>query len=112
MGYLPPVGKHLIFPQPKEALMSRGLGRVQRKILEIFDRAKHPAFETSELCQLVYECDVVEKRHRVAVIRALRSLSEGPFSSLWKWTPEFEKADTVWFDHRKLPLRGKSRSPV
>lgn len=92
--------------------MSRGLGRVQRKILEIFDRAKHPAFETSELCQLVYECNVVEKRHRVAVIRALRSLSEGPFPNLWKWTPEFEKADTVWFDHRKLPLRGKSRSPV
>ena len=92
--------------------MSRGPGWVLRQILKTFEGAEHPAFETKELCKIIYNCEVVEKRHRVAVIRALRSLSEGPLPSLWKWAPEFEKADTVWFDHRRLPLRGKTRSPV
>ena len=92
--------------------MSRGPGWVQKEILNIFQQAEHPAFKTSELCEIIYKTRYVEKKHRVAVIRALRKLAEGPLPGLWKWTLDYEKADTVWFDHRHLPLKGKSREPV
>lgn len=92
--------------------MSRGPGRIQRELLAIFERADHPAFDTGQLCRQIYPGQAIEKKHRVAVIRALKSLAQGPLQNLWKWTPEFEKADAVWFDHSRIPLKGLNRKPV
>lgn len=92
--------------------MSRGMGRVQKRIFAAFEDAEHPAFDTNELCRIVYQTEIVEKNHRVSVLRALKALAMGPFSSLWQWVPEFEKTDTVWYDYRRLPARGRGRRPA
>ena len=54
--------------------MSHGPGHVQRAILALMDAHPHGAWITAELCQRVYKVERVEKRHRVAVIRALRAI--------------------------------------
>lgn len=92
--------------------MSRGAGKVQRVIRDAFERTDFPVFDTSELCRIVYGTQVVEKKHRVAVIRALKGLAKGSLPSLWQWQPEFEKTDLVWYDYSRLPLRGPGRRPV
>jgi hypothetical protein len=51
--------------------MSRGLGRVGRAIKAVFEAAPDDAFTVEELCRLIYPgISQVEKKHRVAVIRA------------------------------------------
>ena len=92
--------------------MSKGLGRVQRLILTAFQDAAHPAFNTRELCFLVYGSKDPTKGQRVAVLRAVRSLANGPLPTLWQWIPEFEKTDTVWYDYARLPARGLHRTPA
>ena len=92
--------------------MSRGLGRVQRSILSAFQDAKHPAFDTRDLCKVVYGSDNPTKKQRVAVLRAIKSLAKGPLPTLWQWAPELEKTDTVWYDYSRLPARGRGRAPV
>jgi hypothetical protein len=92
--------------------MSRGLGRVQRVMLDAFESANRPAFDTSELCRMAYGEMHVQKKHRVAVIRALRALAKECLPSLWVWEPEHEKADAVWYDFKRLPLKGGRRKPV
>jgi hypothetical protein len=51
--------------------MSRGLGDVQRGILSIIEANSDGAWTVEELCQKIYQTKRVEKKHRVAVIRAL-----------------------------------------
>ena len=55
--------------------MSRGPGRIERAIAAILDTESDNAFTTEELCERIY-CGVnrVEKKHRVAVLRAANSL--------------------------------------
>ena len=52
--------------------MSRGFGRVQREIVALFEVDPDGAWTTTELCKRIYPVQEVEKRHRVAVARALR----------------------------------------
>jgi len=54
--------------------MSHGPGHIQRTILALIDAHPDGAWTTSELCQLVYTVDQVDKKHRVAVLRALRRI--------------------------------------
>lgn len=89
--------------------MSRGPGWIQREILAIFDNADYPAFDTSELCRRIYKTTAIEKKHRVAVIRAIRGLVKGRLRALRVWRPEFEKADLVWFDSHRIPLAKRGR---
>jgi hypothetical protein len=53
--------------------MSHGPGHVQQEILDLIDSDPDGAWLTSQICTRVYdiEPEQVEKRHRVAVIRAL-----------------------------------------
>jgi hypothetical protein len=54
--------------------MGRGYGQVQREILALLNDPDG-AWTTTELCQLVYGIEQVEKRHRVAVARAVKKIS-------------------------------------
>ncbi len=56
--------------------MSRGAGRIERAIEVNLDKHPDKAFTTEELCRLVYGVEAVEKKHRVAVIRAANKLME------------------------------------
>jgi hypothetical protein len=53
--------------------MSRGLGATQRAILALIDNAPAGAWSTTELCNSIY--GGAEKKYRVAVARALRTVA-------------------------------------
>src|SRR5262245_46150314 len=53
-------------------IMSRGFGRIQREITALLESEPWGAWTTTELCQRIYRIQNIEKRHRVAVTRALR----------------------------------------
>ncbi len=49
--------------------MSKGLGGIQRRILEIAASAENHAWTVTQLCELIYPgINRVEKKHRVAVL--------------------------------------------
>jgi hypothetical protein len=55
--------------------MSRGPGRIERAIAAILDGEADNAFTTEDLCERVYPgVNRVEKKHRVAVLRAANKL--------------------------------------
>ena len=54
--------------------MSRGPGRLERAIAHVFNSEPDNAFTTEDLCRRVYQVEQVEKKHRVAVLRAARNL--------------------------------------
>lgn len=57
--------------------MSRGPGKLQRAILTMMDREPGGAWTVEDLCERVYlGVDQIEKKHRVAVLRAVRSIVE------------------------------------
>jgi hypothetical protein len=87
--------------------MSRGLGRVGARLKEIFEEAPAASFSTSELCKLVYRTEPVLKKHRVAVLRALRTLARQQHAEIWFLVLHHEKADTEWLGNR-CPYRPKA----
>jgi hypothetical protein len=88
--------------------MSRGLGKIGARIKEIFEEAPAASFSTSELCKLVYRTEpVVLKKHRVAVLRALRTLARQERAEIWFLVLQHEKADTEWLGKR-YPFRPKA----
>lgn len=97
--------------------MGRGLGRIQRTILAIFADDPHAIRSTAELCRAVYGVPA-EKRHRVAVLRALRTL-DGQMIPLGGRLVRFipgrvcERADDLWYNHAvQSPSYGEPcRSP-
>jgi hypothetical protein len=91
--------------------MSRGLGKIQRKLLATFAEKSRKPLSTSELCEAVYGVADVEKRHRVAVIRALKRLAWTRMPDLARRVEELEKASDVWFDSRSFqPMPSASAS--
>lgn len=54
--------------------MSKGPGRIQRAIKELFESEPDNAFTTTELCERVYDVEETDKRHRIAVIRAAKKI--------------------------------------
>lgn len=89
--------------------MSRGPGRVQKILMGLFTDDPSALLDTSELCKAVYGVAKVDKRHRVAVLRALKRLAETRMPHLARRVLEFEKASDVWFDARTVqPLPSTS----
>jgi hypothetical protein len=84
--------------------MSRGLGRVAQELRRVFIENPTKSFRTSVLCQLVYRVEHVEKKHRVSVLRAMRTLVSRGVIPIAGWTPEFEKNDVEWFNFRIVGL--------
>jgi hypothetical protein len=58
----------------EETLMSRGPGRVQQTITDLIASDPHGAWTVREICERLYPGWRVEKKHRVAVTRALRRM--------------------------------------
>lgn len=56
--------------------MSRGLGRIQSIIVQLLEADEEGAFTTTDICAAVYRgTNRAEKKHRVAVARAMRTMS-------------------------------------
>jgi hypothetical protein len=66
--------------------MSRGPGRVERAIRELFDAHPDEAFVTDELAEHCYpNAGPIERKHRVAVLRAGRNVvkADPDWAALW-----------------------------
>jgi len=82
--------------------MSRGLGRIERAIVVVFTAEPDNAFTVGELCERIYpDCEridpdysCVDKKHRVAVIRAAQSLSR-------RW-PDLGWRYSQWLGREKI----------
>jgi hypothetical protein len=64
--------------------VSRGLGIVQKQLIEIFIKSKRPGFSTKQLCHRVFRVKQVEKKHRVSVLRALKRMSKKSTLKVWR----------------------------
>jgi hypothetical protein len=69
-----------------------------------FNENPTKSFRTSVLCKFVYGVEQVEKKHRVSVLRALRTLVSRGLIPIAGWVPEFEKNDVEWFNFRIVGL--------
>ena len=77
--------------------MSRGPGHVQRTILAMIEAEPHGAWTTGEIARSAYHGTTIEKKHRVAVLRALDKMKmPGTWKVRHQWlgAPEF-----CLFDH-------------
>ncbi len=83
--------------------MSRGPGEVQRILMAMFADNPRAQPDTEELCRAVYGVAEVQKRHRVAVIRALKRLAWTHMPNLARRVLELEKSSDLWFDASVLP---------
>lgn len=97
--------------------MGHGLGPLQLAIIKIFTEDPRAVRSTSELCRAAYD-KAPEKRHRVAVLRALRSLDG---HRLWIEGRIFrfevgrvcERGDDLWYNHAiHRPSYGKALGRV
>ena len=89
--------------------MSKGLGHVERKLLELFEKHRSGFFTTRQLCLHVYPDAKTQKKHRVAVLRAIKRLSEKALPQLWRVVVVKKgQRDDLWFDYRAWP---KKQSP-
>jgi hypothetical protein len=71
-----------------ESDMSRGFGQVQRAILTLIERDPGGAWSMNDLARRIYGCEP-EKKHRVALLRALRNM---PLPGTWE----------LYFDEKKI----------
>jgi hypothetical protein len=96
--------------------MSSGLGRVAAELLSIFLKESADFHPTTELCKRIYRVTDVEKKHRVAVLRAMQTLVDRGEISISRVRLENEKSDDEWFNgHRtgvpySSPLRPRKSS--
>jgi hypothetical protein len=91
--------------------MSRGPGAVEGRLREIFGNNPTGVFSTGALCRRVYRVQTVQKKHRVAVLRALKRLALRSMPTLWRRAQKHDRED-VWFDHRAFPSRAKDGAPA
>jgi hypothetical protein len=63
--------------------MSRGLGHVQRTILALIEADPHGAWTVEDICRRAYPDGPVEKKHRVAALRALDKMKLPGTWGLW-----------------------------
>ena len=67
--------------------MSKGPGRIERAIATAFTRGPNQAFSVDDLALIAYPgINRVEKKHRVATMRAARKLILGGVR--WTWSVE------------------------
>lgn len=87
--------------------MSRGLGAVAVRLKDVMEKHPTQSFSTSELCRHVYAGQKVQKKHRVSVLRALRTLVRREGLEIWYLMLRHEKADAEWFG-KKCTLRPRA----
>jgi predicted transcriptional regulator len=92
--------------------MSRGAGKIERLIKDLFDADPGRIESTADLCRAVFGIEIIEKKHRVAVLRALKSVASKTMPSLTRHVALYERNDDFWFDARVHPLRGRNVAPA
>jgi hypothetical protein len=80
--------------------MSRGPGKVQKQLTEIFKKNGKKVLSTEQLCCKVYRKKQIKKKHRVSVLRALKRMSISSMPYLWRRVIKGER-DDVWFDYNR-----------
>lgn len=83
--------------------MSKGPGRIERKLTEIFKKKPKGSFSTLELCRKVYRIKHIEKKHRVSVLRALKRMSARSMPDLWRRAIKGNQDDTWFHYYRAWP---------
>jgi hypothetical protein len=80
--------------------MSKGLGLIQRQLIEVFEENGHKIFSTEALCRAIFKVTRVQKKHRVSVLRGLRGVTRhgtmNIYRAVWKG-----HRDDLWFDRDK-----------
>jgi len=89
--------------------MSKGPGTVERRLRDIFAKEPRGVFTTETLCRGVYRMGKVQKKHRVAVLRALKRLATRSMPTLWRRVQKHER-DDAWYDYRFFPRRADDRA--
>jgi hypothetical protein len=92
-------------------LMSKGLGSVAKQLRTIFLDEPPKFYPTTVLCQLVYNVSEVEKKHRVSVLRAMKTLAERNEVNIWRLKLRLEKTDDEWFNGSRI-LAPKNSMPL
>ncbi len=89
--------------------MSRGPGRVEQAIMAAIEAEPDNAFTVEDLCDRVYQgVNRIEKKHRVAVIRAMRNAAERP-NDLEFMTGEGRGNTLVLFNRYNVPSYAMAR---
>ena len=86
--------------------MSRGPGHIQRKLVELLTKSAEPLFSTKGLCGRVFRVRHVRKKHRVAVLRALKRIARSKKVNVWRAVLKNNR-DDFWFDYNRAPARRK-----
>ena len=73
--------------------LSKGPGKVERRLADIFRDQPRSVFTTQELCVHVYGIRKPLKKHRVAVLRALKKLAKRSMPMLWWKVSRHERDD-------------------
>jgi hypothetical protein len=76
--------------------MSKGPGYIQRQLIDLFARKR--LFRTKDLCREVFRVKYVRKKHRVAVLRALKGMAKTGKLNIWR-AVEKNSRDDFWFDY-------------
>jgi len=92
--------------------MSRGPGKIEQQLSKILKEDPSLIHSTADLCRQVYWVAVVEKKHRVAVLRALKTFSRKAAPWLWRDVAVHERSDDSWYDFRTHPASGRNRAPA
>ena len=91
--------------------MSKGPGKVERRLADIFRDQPRSVFTTQEfVCPRLRDTEAAEK-HRVAVLRALKKLAKRSMPMLWRKDSRYER-DDVWYDYRFNRGRAPDRAPA
>ena len=91
--------------------VGKGLGQVQRRLRDLFVNNPRGVFTTEGLCRHVYPGVQVRKKHRVAVLRAMKRLAQDSMPTLWRKVQRFER-DDLWYDYRFFPEYRRDRGPA
>jgi hypothetical protein len=79
-----------------ETIMRKGLGHVGRTIEAAFAAEPDNAFTVDDLCDRVYDVVSIEKKHRVAVVRATKALAKQRTNLTW-WRSEILGRKLVFY---------------
>jgi hypothetical protein len=87
--------------------MSRGPGRIEQAIETLFSNAPSQTFSTEELVTAVFpDVNRIEKKHRVAVLRAADKVAKRRHRAKWQCERWFQGGGRPWLKHPSLAGRG------
>jgi hypothetical protein len=97
--------------------MSKGPGRVQRAMLELFstlDTREENFIQvtTKDFCRVVFETEQVTKAQQVSVLRVIKRLPDGsPLPGAPLWRIQRASSGRFWFLERAMPAPPPQRQP-